>query len=135
MQVKCSCGKDFESLVAQQNHSRVLEVRYHFPFVFCRICNEWVEWRKGFCCGHDEVKVMAEELKDDAIMNALKERHDFLDSLQPDRRKKMIEFQKKIDEALEKVPENERLELIYRMMMNKLDELIRCLTFQKPLKY
>lgn len=39
-----------------------------------------------------------------------------------------------IDEALSKVSENERLELIYRMMMNKVDELIKCLTFQKAPK-
>lgn len=78
---------------------------------------------------------MAEELKDDALMNALKERQDFFNSLPPDRRKEMIEFQKRIDEALDKVPENERSELIYKMMMNKVDALIRHLTFQKPLKY
>ena len=36
----------------------------------------------------------------------------------------MIEFQKKIDEALDSVPEHERLELIYRMMMNQFDNLI-----------
>ena len=37
----------------------------------------------------------------------------------------MIEFQKMIDEALNKVPDNERLELVYRMMLNKADELKR----------
>jgi len=74
---------------------------------------------------------MGEELKDDALMNALKERQDFLNSLPPDRGKEMMEFQKKIDEALDKVPENERLELIYRMMMNKMVELIKQLTFPK----
>ena len=68
---------------------------------------------------------MAEELKDDALMNALKERQDFLNSLRPDRRKEMIEFQKEIDEALDSVPEHERLGLIYKMMMNQVDELIK----------
>ena len=68
---------------------------------------------------------MAEELKDDALMNALKERQDFLNSLPPDRRKEMIEFQKKIDEALNSVTEHERLGLIYKMMMNQVDELIK----------
>lgn len=72
---------------------------------------------------------MAEELRNDALMNALKERQVFFNRLPPDRRKEMIEFQKAIDEALEKVPENERLELIYRMMMNKVNKLIECLTF------
>ena len=67
---------------------------------------------------------MAEELKNDALMNALKKRTDFLNSLPPDRRQKMIEFQKNIDEALDRVPENERLELIYRMMVNQADNLI-----------
>jgi len=66
---------------------------------------------------------MAKALKDDALMKALKKREDFLNSLPPDKRKEMIEFQKEIDEALNKVPENERLELIYRMMMNKLNAL------------
>jgi len=66
---------------------------------------------------------MAKALKNDTLMNALKKRQDFLNSLPPDKRKKMIEFQKGINEALDKVPENERLELIYRMMMNKLNEL------------
>ena len=66
---------------------------------------------------------MAKALKDDALMKALKKREDFLNSLSPDKRKEMIEFQKEIDEALNKVPENERLELIYRMMMNKLNAL------------
>jgi len=66
---------------------------------------------------------MAKALKDDALMEALKKREDFLNSLPPDKRKEMIEFQKEIDEALNKVPENERLELIYRMMMNKLNAL------------
>jgi hypothetical protein len=68
---------------------------------------------------------MAERLKDDALMDALKERHDFLNSLPPDRKEKMIEFQKMINEALNKVPDNERLELVYRMMLNKADELKR----------
>ena len=70
-----------------------------------------------------KVKIMAKALKNDALMEALKKRQEFLNSLPPDKRKKMIEFQKEIDEALDKVPENERLELIYGMMMNKLNEL------------
>ena len=74
---------------------------------------------------------MAEELRDDALMNALKERQDFLNSLPPDRRKEMIEFQKRIDESLDKVPENERLELIYKMMMNKVDALIKQMNLLK----
>lgn len=74
---------------------------------------------------------MAEELKDDALMNALKKRREFLNSLPPDRRKKMIEFQKKIDEALDKVSENERSEMIYRMMMNQAEKLIKQMTFHK----
>lgn len=74
---------------------------------------------------------MAEELKDDALMNALKKRKEFLNSLPPGRRKKMVEFQKKIDEALDSVPEHERLELIYRMMMNQVETLIKQMTFQK----
>lgn len=74
---------------------------------------------------------MAEELKDDALMNVLKKRKGFLNSLPPDKRKKMIEFQKKIDEALDSVPEHERLELIYRMMMNQAEKLIKQMTFNK----
>lgn len=68
---------------------------------------------------------MAQQLKNDALMNALKKRQEFLNSLPPDKRKKMMEFQKKVDEALASVPEHERLALIYRMMMNKVKELIK----------
>ena len=66
---------------------------------------------------------MAEELKNDALMDALKERHDFLNSLPPDRRKEVIEFKKNIDAALNKLTEKERLELIDRMLMNKVEDL------------
>lgn len=67
---------------------------------------------------------MAERLKDNPIVNALKERQDFLNALPIRRRKKMIEFQRKIEETLGSIlPADERLELIYRMMLNKADEL------------
>ena len=69
---------------------------------------------------------MAERLKDNPFINALKERQDFLNALPLRRRKKMIEFQRKIDETLGSIiPADERLELIYRMMLNKADELKR----------
>jgi len=74
---------------------------------------------------------MAKELKNDALMNALKKREEFLHSLPPDRRKKMREFQKKIDEALNKVPQNERLDLIHRMMIGEAQKLIKQLNFHK----
>lgn len=67
---------------------------------------------------------MAEKLKDDSLINLLKERQDFLNALPLRRRKKMLEFQRKINETLGSIiPADERLELIYRMMLNKADEL------------
>ena len=67
---------------------------------------------------------MAERLKDNPLINVLKERQDFLNALPLRRRKKMIEFQRKIEETLGSIlPADERLELIYRMMLNKADEL------------
>jgi len=69
---------------------------------------------------------MAEKLKDNPLMNALKERQEFLNALPLNRRKKMIEFQRKINETLGSIiPADERLELIYKMMLNKADELKR----------
>ncbi len=69
---------------------------------------------------------MAQKLRDDPLLNALKERQDFLNALPLRRRKKMIEFQRKIDETFGSIiPADERLELIYRMMLNKADELKR----------
>ena len=75
---------------------------------------------------HEGENTMAEKMKDNPLIDALKERQDFLNALPLRRRKKMIEFQRKIDETFGSImPADERLELIYRMMLNKADELKR----------
>jgi hypothetical protein len=81
---------------------------------------------KIFHSVHEGENTMAEKMKDNPLIDALKERQDFLNSLPLRRRKKMIEFQRKIDETFGSImPADERLELIYRMMLNKADELKR----------